>query len=418
MEDPQAARESSPAAAGLSFPDVDVKNKPSRGTRPQPPQKASSVAPLRRSPLSKAAREVGGEGSSGRRNRPPTFEFERIADALPELISYVDSDRRYQFNNRAYENWFGISRESLKGRLFEKIIGPAAYRKVKPYVDKALAGQYVTFEGNLTYPSAGDRYVRIDYVPVSDASGRVLGFYGLIIDLTQAREAAILAERNRVARDVHDSAAQTLSGIVMHLECAEEACNPRQEEVLLHIRRTCELARLTVRELRRSLLSLAGSQIEAKDLTESIRGLVGQFQGDTPIRLDFSVSGSPRRLDAIVEENLFYIAHQAISNAIQHSRADCMRMSLVFRERDVRLQAIDDGRGFKASAPSSGFGLASMRERGRQLGGAFKLTSRPGKGTRIEVGVPLTGKPSAGPTLKKPGAAGSSIPAVPLSPVE
>jgi signal transduction histidine kinase len=234
-----------------------------------------------------------------------------------------------------------------------------------------------------------ERYVRIDYVPVSLDDGRVVGFYVLITDLTKPREAATLAERNRLARDVHDTVAQDLAGIVLRLDIAEEACSRKSGEALNHIARARELARSTLGEIRRSLLALSPSQIETRDLADSIRGLVDRLRSETSIRLEFSVSGTPRRVDPAIEENLFRIAQQAIANALQHSAASAIRVVLDFRGRALRLRVSDDGRGFVVSSSRGGFGLRSMRERARKLGGKLLVASRPGKATLVEADIPL-----------------------------
>jgi signal transduction histidine kinase len=277
----------------------------------------------------------------------------------------------------------------LKGRTVREVIGAAAYEKVKPYIHKALAGRRSSFEGPIPYKTAMERYVRIDYVPVSLDDGRVVGFYVLITDLTKPREAATLAERNRLARDVHDTVAQDLAGIVLRLDIAEEACSRKSGEALNHIARARELARSTLGEIRRSLLALSPSQIETRDLADSIRGLVDRLRSETSIRLEFSVSGTPRRVDPAIEENLFRIAQQAIANALQHSAASAIRVVLDFRGRALRLRVSDDGRGFVVSSSRGGFGLRSMRERARKLGGKLLVASRPGKATLVEADIPL-----------------------------
>jgi PAS domain S-box-containing protein len=320
----------------------------------------------------------------------PDSRFQLIADALPELIAFVDSHRRYQFNNKAYEAWFGVSREELKGRTVREVIGAADYEKVRPYIRRALAGQRSSFEGPIAYKKAAvERYVQIDYVPVSQRDGRIVGFYVLITDLTKPREAATLAERNRMAGEVHDTVAQDLAGIALRLEIAEEACARESGEALEHIARARELARSTLGEIRRSLLTLSPSQTETGDLADSIRGLLDRLRPETAIRLEFSVSGTPRRIKAAIEENLFRIAQQAVANALQHSAAAVIRVALRFGGRALRLRVSDDGRGFVVSAARGGFGLRSMRERARKLGGKLTIASRRGKGTLVEADVPL-----------------------------
>lgn len=114
--------------------------------------------------------------------------FDLMADALPVLISYVDRERSYQYNNSAYERWFGQSREELKNRRLDAVLGTAAYERIRPYVDAALEGRSVTFEIPLPYKSAGLRQVVAHYVPDFGARGDILGFFALIEDVTKARD--------------------------------------------------------------------------------------------------------------------------------------------------------------------------------------------------------------------------------------
>jgi PAS domain S-box-containing protein len=109
-----------------------------------------------------------------------------LTDALPALISYVDRDRRYRFNNRAYEEWFG---HKVDGRQMEEVAGTDAYQKVSPYIDKALKGERVSYETELTLKDAGRRFVSASYVPDQGSDGKVRGFYTLVQDITERKQA-------------------------------------------------------------------------------------------------------------------------------------------------------------------------------------------------------------------------------------
>ncbi len=114
-------------------------------------------------------------------------QLQLVTDALPVLISYVDSEGRYRFNNQAYEQWFGISRESIFGRHLREVLGEPTYQRIEPHTEAALAGKYARFEAEVAYPSGGTRIIQADYIPHFDEDRRVLGFFALVADITESK---------------------------------------------------------------------------------------------------------------------------------------------------------------------------------------------------------------------------------------
>lgn len=112
-----------------------------------------------------------------------------MADAVPILISYVGRDERYRFVNRAYEAWFGVERAQIEGRTLAEVLGPVAYERLRGHVKQALAGETVTFEGEISYQAAGTRQVEARYVPDIAPDGSIPGYYVLVTDIS-ARKAA------------------------------------------------------------------------------------------------------------------------------------------------------------------------------------------------------------------------------------
>ncbi|MEK7404660.1 MAG: PAS domain S-box protein, partial [Acidobacteriota bacterium] len=132
-----------------------------------------------------------------------------ITDAVPALIAYIDDSFRYRRANRTYERWFGLSGEQEVGRHVSEVLGEAAWEKVRPYMERALGGEAVTFELELPHPSGGPRWVHAAYTPDRDESGRVLGFVVLVHDIGKAKRAeerirhqnAVLEGISRIFRD-------------------------------------------------------------------------------------------------------------------------------------------------------------------------------------------------------------------------
>ncbi len=109
-----------------------------------------------------------------------------VTDAMPALISYVDADKRYQFSNRAYEEWFG---NKADGKKLDEVLGGAAYRAISPYVDAALKGEMVNYQTEIPYQDGGTRFVDATYVPDKTKDGNIRGFYALVQDITERKQA-------------------------------------------------------------------------------------------------------------------------------------------------------------------------------------------------------------------------------------
>jgi PAS domain S-box-containing protein len=126
-----------------------------------------------------------------------------VADALPALVSYIDREERYRFSNQAYIDWFG---RDATGQSMREVLGDAAYEMVRPYIDRALSGERLTYEANIPYRDGGDRNVEATYVPDLDAHGQTRGFYVLVYDMTERlRKDAALAESERRFREMADN---------------------------------------------------------------------------------------------------------------------------------------------------------------------------------------------------------------------
>jgi two-component system CheB/CheR fusion protein len=112
-----------------------------------------------------------------------------VMDAVPALISYVDADLRYRFNNRAYEDWFGVARNHFVGMSMREALGDTAFERLKPSIEKVLAGERMRFESELQYRFGGTRYVQVEYVPERRPSGEVVGFYVFVTDISERHKA-------------------------------------------------------------------------------------------------------------------------------------------------------------------------------------------------------------------------------------
>ena len=216
----------------------------------------------------------------------------------------------------------------------------------------------------------------------------------LAIQLTrlsaQSRQSAVMAERNRMARDIHDTLAQGFTGVIVQLEAAGEAMSQsRTARVSDHLDQAGELARESLREARRSMQALRPQALEGKQLSEALRDLVKKMTAGTTVKAEFTSQGEQQKLPPESEANLLRIGQEVLTNVLRHARASEFNVLLVFDSRAIRLNLSDDGCGFDPKRRHEGFGLQGMRERAEGMGGQLSIESANGKGTMISIVLPL-----------------------------
>jgi PAS domain S-box-containing protein len=209
----------------------------------------------------------------------------------------------------------------------------------------------------------------------------------------QSRQAAILEERNRMARDIHDTLAQGFTGVIVQLEAVEDAiacC--RRKEANAHLRRASELARRSLNEARRSVHALRPQALQHADFWEALKGIVKNTTAGTTVRTRFELRGKLRPLPPAWQENLLHIGQEALTNALKYAHPRSFSTRLTCNTKQLRLELRDDGDGFEVKARHDGLGLAGMQERVQQMGGQLRITSALGKGTKVTVTLPYNGE--------------------------
>lgn len=209
----------------------------------------------------------------------------------------------------------------------------------------------------------------------------------------QSRDAAVLAERNRMARDIHDTLAQGFTGVIVQLEAAEDArSRGLSREADEHAARARDLARGSLGEARRSVQALRPQALEESDLCEALDSLFTKTTAGTNVRAEFVVSGVPKSLPPDWEDDLLHIGQEALTNALRHASAKRFTAQVTFASDMVRMDLRDDGEGFDLSAKSDGFGLLGMRDRVARMGGQLTIQSAPGEGTGVSIAIPIIGR--------------------------
>lgn len=212
----------------------------------------------------------------------------------------------------------------------------------------------------------------------------------------QNRESNLLAERNRVARDIHDTLAQGFTGVIAQLEAAKGAISQRKKvRASDHLDRAGELAREGLREARRSVHALRPQALEEKPLAAALKDLIERMTTGTTMHAKLNVQGEPQRLPPELETNLLRIGQEVLTNALRHAHASQFDVLLVFESGETRLNLRDNGHGFDPAKSHEGFGLQGMRERAEDMGGQFSIQSSEGNGTAISIVLPLTSSPES-----------------------
>lgn len=223
----------------------------------------------------------------------------------------------------------------------------------------------------------------------------VLGtlLYRLRVRGMQKRFAAVLAERTRIAREIHDNLAQEMSGISVQLEVVARTMPAGAEAATSHLDNARRQVRHGIAEARRYVWDLRSPALENNDLRSALSETARRLTSETNIEARVEVNGTFRPLPALVEDNLLRIGQEAINNAVRHAGAQQISVNLIFAARRVQLSVRDDGRGFNNQSATNGkaghFGLIGMRERAEQLGGTFSVHSTAGGGTEVVADVPV-----------------------------
>lgn len=204
---------------------------------------------------------------------------------------------------------------------------------------------------------------------------------------------AVLAERTRLARDLHDTIEQTLTGIALQLDTAAKLFPRDHEQSQHHLQLARNWLHQSQVDLRRSIWDLRSRELEQFDLPKALKQSAEQLVDGTELAIEFATIGERRPLPEIVEENVLRIGQEAFTNIAKHARASHVTATLELAPHALKLRIADDGVGFDVpSAPSAGdnhFGLLGMTERAKRLGGRVAVDSTPGQGTSVTLEIPL-----------------------------
>ena len=216
------------------------------------------------------------------------------------------------------------------------------------------------------------------------------------------RRAGVLEERQRLARDIHDTLAQGFTSIVMHLEAADQALPDDMDTLQKHLDQARGTARSSLEQARRVVHALRPHSLDQRSLPDAIERTAVRWQEETGIPLTTTITGDPVPLHPDIEVTLLRATQEALANIRKHAQATAVQITLSYIDDVVVLDVQDNGvgaaaagaaaagfAGAAASPLSGGYGLQAMRERAEQCGGSMTLESETGEGTTVVVSIPI-----------------------------
>jgi signal transduction histidine kinase len=216
----------------------------------------------------------------------------------------------------------------------------------------------------------------------------------------KVRREGMMEERDRIAREFHDTLEQELVAITMQLDAIKAQSADASPKEQRHLELARSMSRRSLSEAKRSVWALRSHMLENCNLESALKEVADPLFHETGIEIFIAQTGTPRKLPALTEHNLLRIGQEGLANAFKHSCAKKINVSIAYEPNLVRLSICDDGMGFDletaGSARRGHFGLLDMRERAEKIGGAFSITSHRGGGTKLVITVVTTHSASPG----------------------
>ncbi|MBK1878481.1 histidine kinase [Pelagicoccus mobilis] len=225
----------------------------------------------------------------------------------------------------------------------------------------------------------------------------------LQVEMSARKEArvqfkAVIAERTRLARDLHDTLEQALTGIALQLETANKLFSTSEKKAQTHISLARRWLSQSQIELRNSIWDLRSRELEQFDLAQALKQSVERLADSMGLKANFATNGEKRPLAEILEENVLRIGQEAMTNVAKHSKATEVWVELSYSDKELNLKIRDNGIGFEAkskhTSPVNHYGLLGMKERANRISGSFKIESQAEIGTTLYLTTPIENRPA------------------------
>lgn len=252
-------------------------------------------------------------------------------------------------------------------------------------VVQTLAVGFGLYAGEMITEIAEERRKTLEELELAMAENA--GLHDQLV--AQAREAGVLDERQRMAREIHDTIAQGLTGVITQIEAVNQSWND-EDEMRRHLNTASDLARESLADARRSVQAMRPAPLDESRLPEAIGEVVARWSEQTGVAVAYATVGDRHLLRPEVEVTLLRAAQEGLANVAKHAAASRVGITLTFMDNSVSLDVRDDGTGFdpRTTVGEASFGLAAMKQRVADLEGELELESTPGEGTAISVQIP------------------------------
>jgi PAS domain S-box-containing protein len=315
-------------------------------------------------------------------------ELRALFSAIPDPMCIFNAEGQVICVTEGNPSYRELYKEELVGKTLHQLFAKEQAEDLLGYIQQVLRTQQVLTVEYSQWLSGREIWFSASIAPIRHE--QVIWLARNIMLQKQAEAASILEERNRMAREIHDTLAQAFTGILAQVGAAKQVLTDDVEATQAHLDLIEELARTGLVEARRSVVALRPQLLEEGSLQSALHRLVAQTRtaaNDTT--LYYEVEGAVYSLPSEVESNLLRMGQEALTNAMRHANADEIRVELRYDRDRFCLRVQDNGQGFGVgSIPGSeGFGLLGMSERAERIGAQLTIRSQPGQGTEIIVTV-------------------------------
>jgi PAS domain S-box-containing protein len=333
-----------------------------------------------------------------------------IINTIPTMAWSLRSDGVLDFLNQRWRDYTGLSLEEATQEPTRTVHPEDLSRALKKWIVAKATSEVYEDEMRLRRANGEYRWFLVRVAPLVDQQGNVVKWFGSSIDIEDRKRAEkdleeahrqlkILSrhrvkvqeeERRHLARELHDEIGQALTAAKINLQAALEEPDRAQSK---RIHETAAILEHLLGQVRQISLNLRPSMLDDLGLVPALRSLLDEHGRRASVAVRFSAKNMPQDLDPEIQTTCFRIAQEAITNAVRHSSATQIDVDLGREDGTFRLQVRDDGKGFDAESvqtQTSGLGLLGMKERANLVGGRTRIRSSPGKGTAVDVTLPLT----------------------------